>query len=70
MTSAAAASAASSCSRTSFSPCAQNDGSSRSSPAIAGLELEDPSFWAKGLELVREQLDAAEAAAAEVKAGA
>jgi oligoendopeptidase F len=38
--------------------------------AIAGLDLEDPSFWAKGLELVREQLDAAEAAAAEVKAGA
>jgi oligoendopeptidase F len=34
--------------------------------AIAGLDLEDPSFWAKGLELVREQLEAAEAAAAEV----
>jgi oligoendopeptidase F len=37
--------------------------------AIAGLDLEDPSFWAKGLELVRDQLDAAEAAAAEVRAG-
>ena len=36
--------------------------------AIAGLELEDPSFWAKGLQLVRDQLEAAEAAAAEVKA--
>jgi oligoendopeptidase F len=35
--------------------------------AIAGLDLEDPSFWAKGLDLVREQLDAAEAAAAEVR---
>jgi len=34
--------------------------------AIAGLDLEDPGFWAAGLELVREQLDAAEAAAAEV----
>jgi oligoendopeptidase F len=34
--------------------------------AIAGLDLTDPSFWAKGLELVREQLEAAEAAAAEV----
>jgi oligoendopeptidase F len=38
--------------------------------AIAGLDLEDPSFWAKGLGLVREQLDAAEAAAAEVRASA
>jgi oligoendopeptidase F len=37
--------------------------------AIAGLDLEDPSFWAKGLELVGDQLDAAEAAAAEVRAG-
>ena len=37
--------------------------------AIAGLDLEDPSFWAQGLELVREQLVAAEAAAAEVTAG-
>jgi oligoendopeptidase F len=36
--------------------------------AIAGLDLEDPSFWAKGLGLVRQQLDAAEAAAAEVRA--
>jgi oligoendopeptidase F len=35
--------------------------------AIAGLDLEDPSFWTKGLDLVREQLDAAEAAAAEVR---
>jgi oligoendopeptidase F len=34
--------------------------------AIAGLDLEDPSFWTKGLDLVREQLDAAESAAAEV----
>jgi oligoendopeptidase F len=34
--------------------------------AIAGLDLEDPSFWAKGLDLVRGQLEAAEAAAAEV----
>jgi oligoendopeptidase F len=36
--------------------------------AIAGLDLEDPSFWAQGLDLVRDQLDAAEAAAAEVRA--
>jgi oligoendopeptidase F len=35
--------------------------------AIAGLDLEDPSFWAQGLELVREQLEAAETAAAEVR---
>jgi oligoendopeptidase F len=35
--------------------------------AIAGLDLADPSFWAKGLDLVREQLEAAEAAAAEVQ---
>jgi oligoendopeptidase F len=34
--------------------------------AIAGLDLTDPSFWAKGLGLVREQLEAAEAAAAQV----
>jgi oligoendopeptidase F len=34
--------------------------------AIAGLDLEDPAFWAKGLELVREQLERAERAAAEV----
>jgi oligoendopeptidase F len=37
--------------------------------AIAGLDLADPSFWAKGLDLVREQLEAAEAAATEVQAG-
>jgi oligoendopeptidase F len=37
--------------------------------AIAGLDLEDPSFWAKGLGLVRGQLEAAEAAAAEVDQG-
>jgi oligoendopeptidase F len=37
--------------------------------AIAGLDLTDPSFWAKGLGLVREQLEAAEAAAAEVGSG-
>jgi oligoendopeptidase F len=37
--------------------------------AIAGLDLTDPSFWAKGLDLVREQLEAAEAAAAEVRSG-
>jgi oligoendopeptidase F len=36
--------------------------------AIAGLHLDDPSFWAKGLDLVRDQLDRAEAAAAEVRA--
>ena len=34
--------------------------------AIAGLDLEDPGYWAAGLDLVREQLDAAVAAAAEV----
>jgi oligoendopeptidase F len=37
--------------------------------AIAGLDLADPSFWAKGLDLVREQLEAAEAAAGEVQSG-
>jgi oligoendopeptidase F len=36
--------------------------------AIAGLDLEDPSFWAQGLELVREQLGNAEAAAAQARA--
>jgi len=36
--------------------------------AIAGLDLTDPEFWNKGLELVRVQLTAAEEAAAEVKA--
>jgi len=35
--------------------------------AIAGLDLTDPEFWNKGLELVRAQLTAAEEAAAEVK---
>jgi oligoendopeptidase F len=35
--------------------------------AIAGLDLQDPSFWTKGLDLVREQLDDAEAAAAEAR---
>ena len=37
--------------------------------AIAGLNLEDPSFWSQGLDLVRDQLEQAEAAAAEVRAG-
>jgi oligoendopeptidase F len=37
--------------------------------AITGLDLEDPAFWAKGLELVRDQLDAAEEAAAAVRSG-
>ena len=37
--------------------------------AIAGLDLEDPTFWAQGLDLVRDQLELAEAAAAEVRAG-
>src|SRR5215208_7085596 len=37
--------------------------------AIAGLDLEDPSFWSQGLDLVRDQLELAEAAAAEVRAG-
>jgi oligoendopeptidase F len=36
--------------------------------AIAGLDLTDPEFWNKGLDLVRGQLTAAEEAAAEVKA--
>ncbi|HEU4977651.1 MAG TPA: M3 family oligoendopeptidase [Solirubrobacteraceae bacterium] len=34
--------------------------------AIAGLDLADPGFWRSGLELVRDQLEAAEAAAAEL----
>ena len=38
----------------------------RSWPRSPALDLEDPGFWAAGLDLVREQLDAAEAAAAEV----
>ena len=35
---------------------------------IAGLDLADPGFWTSGIELVRGQLDAAEAAAEEVLA--
>jgi oligoendopeptidase F len=35
---------------------------------IAGLDLADPGFWSSGIELVRGQLEAAEAAAAEVLA--
>ncbi len=34
--------------------------------AIAGLDLADPGFWASGVELVRNQLDAAEEAAGAV----
>jgi oligoendopeptidase F len=34
--------------------------------AIAGLDLADPGFWKAGLELVGEQLAAAEAAAGEI----
>ena len=36
--------------------------------AIAGLDLRDPQFWHDGLKLVRDQLDAAEEAAAAVTA--
>ncbi|MCW3010588.1 MAG: family oligoendopeptidase [Solirubrobacterales bacterium] len=36
--------------------------------AIAGLDLTDPGFWQSGIELVRGQLDAAEAVADEVMA--
>jgi oligoendopeptidase F len=36
--------------------------------AIVGVDLADPGFWERGLDLVAEQLDAAEAAAAEVLA--
>jgi oligoendopeptidase F len=36
--------------------------------AIAGLDLADPGFWRRGLELVRGQLEEAEAAAAAVRA--
>ena len=36
--------------------------------AIAGLDLRDPQFWHDGLKLVRDQLDAAEEAAAPVSA--
>jgi oligoendopeptidase F len=38
--------------------------------AIAGLDLADPEFWSKGLEHVREQLERAEEAAAEVTSSA
>jgi oligoendopeptidase F len=38
--------------------------------AIAGLDLTDPEFWNDGLKLVRGQLEAAEAAAAEVSSSA
>ena len=34
--------------------------------AIAGLDLDDPGFWRSGIELVRGQLEAAEAVAEEV----
>ena len=37
--------------------------------AIAGLDLTDPGFWQSGIELVRGQLEAAEAVAEEVIAG-
>ena len=37
--------------------------------AIAGLDLADPGFWRRGLELVRGQLEEAEAAAAAVRDG-
>jgi oligoendopeptidase F len=36
--------------------------------AIVGVDLADPGFWERGLDLVAEQLDAAEAAAEEVLA--
>ncbi|MEZ5155053.1 MAG: M3 family oligoendopeptidase [Solirubrobacterales bacterium] len=36
--------------------------------AIVGVDLTDPGFWDRGLDLVAEQLDQAEAAAAEVLA--
>ena len=52
-------------------PRAAGAGGSRSPEelaAIAGLDLEDPTFWAQGLDLVRDQLELAEAAAAEVRA--
>jgi oligoendopeptidase F len=38
--------------------------------AIAGLDLTDPEFWNNGLRLVRDQLGAAEEAAAEVSSSA
>jgi oligoendopeptidase F len=34
--------------------------------AIAGLDLTDPGFWNRGLDLVRGQLEAAEEAATAV----
>lgn len=37
--------------------------------AIVGVDLADPGFWDRGLDLVAEQLDAAEAAAEQVIAG-
>lgn len=37
--------------------------------AIAGLDLADPGFWESGIELVRGQLEAAEAVAEAVMAG-
>ena len=36
--------------------------------AMVGVDLADPGFWASGLDLVERQLEAAEAAAAEVEA--
>ena len=36
---------------------------------IVGVDLADPGFWDSGLDLVEEQLDAAEEAAEEVLAG-
>jgi oligoendopeptidase F len=36
--------------------------------AIVGIDLADPGFWDRGLQLVRNQLEAAEAAAAEAGA--
>jgi oligoendopeptidase F len=38
--------------------------------AIAGLDLADPEFWSRGLQHVREQLERAEEAAAEVTSSA
>ena len=35
--------------------------------AVAGVDLADPEFWNDGLKLVREQLEAAEEAAAAVQ---
>ena len=35
----------------------------RSSAAIVGVDLADPGFWDGGLEIIEEQLDAAEQAA-------